>query len=248
MNHYNYYAEEGIFSTFVRYMKEKGLFYTIGRSVTFMQDILISKFLILKKKRFFQFKGARLGYFYHAYNKTWKNERAIEVPIFFHYLRSHKGRRTLEIENVLSHYALVKYDILDKYEKENGVINEDIVRFKPAKRYGLIISLSTIEHVGVDDSPPDLSKAFTALKHIQRNCMLPNGKIFLSFPANYNPTLMSIIRYSKGINVSCYKRYDQRRNLWKEAELSELGSTFNSPPEGVVFLEINKYSVLRCKK
>jgi hypothetical protein len=43
------------------------------------------------------------------------------------------GRNVLEVGNVLSHYFPVHHDVLDKYEKAKGVINEDVVEFSPAK-------------------------------------------------------------------------------------------------------------------
>jgi len=51
---------------------------------------------------------------------------------------------------VLSHYFAVKHDIVDKYEIAPSVVNEDLVNFKPGKKYDLIVSISTLEHVGWD--------------------------------------------------------------------------------------------------
>jgi hypothetical protein len=38
--------------------------------------------------------------------------------------------------------------VLDKYEQAPGVINEDVVSFSPPQKYDLIVSVSTLEHVG----------------------------------------------------------------------------------------------------
>jgi hypothetical protein len=35
--------------------------------------------------------------------------------------------------------------VVDKYEKDVGVINEDIVDFQPGRSYELIISISTLD-------------------------------------------------------------------------------------------------------
>ena len=50
-------------------------------------------------------------------------------------------------------YYKFEHDIVDKYEKKKGIINQDIVDYKPDKKYDLIISISTLEHVGWDETP-----------------------------------------------------------------------------------------------
>jgi hypothetical protein len=59
------------------------------------------------------------------------------------------------VGNVLSHYFSVNHDVVDKYEKAEGVINRDIIDFHPSKEYDLIISISTLEHVGWDEDISD---------------------------------------------------------------------------------------------
>jgi len=66
-------------------------------------------------------------------------------------VRKYRGKNILEIGNVLSRHIKLEHDILDKYETAKGVINEDIVDFKSEKKYDLIISISTLEHVGWDE-------------------------------------------------------------------------------------------------
>ena len=78
----------------------------------------------------FVFKGYTLNYFHHAYNKTWQNERAVEIPIIWGILTGYQGKRILEVGNVLSHYIPVEHDIVDKYEMAPGVINQDVVDYQ----------------------------------------------------------------------------------------------------------------------
>jgi hypothetical protein len=66
-------------------------------------------------------------------------------------VKRYKERNILEIGNVLSHYFPVNHDIVDKYEKADGVINQDVVHFYSPKKYDLIVSVSTLEHVGWDE-------------------------------------------------------------------------------------------------
>ena len=48
-----------------------------------------------------------------------------------------KINELLEIGNVLSHYFKWDHDVVDKYEKVEGVINEDVVDFRPSKKYDI---------------------------------------------------------------------------------------------------------------
>ena len=86
------------------------------------------------------------------------NERSIEVPIVMEIVNQNKGKRILEIGNVLSNYYKVSHDIVDKYEKAPNVINQDVVDFKTNEKYDLIVSISTLEHVGWDEEPRDDKK------------------------------------------------------------------------------------------
>lgn len=82
----------------------------------------------------FKFQRRSYHYFCHRYNTTWKNERAVEVPIIWDIVRNFTGR-ILELGNVLSHYYPVTHYVVDKYEKAKGVINSDVVNLRPTIRY-----------------------------------------------------------------------------------------------------------------
>lgn len=47
--------------------------------------------------RFFTFRGKQYRYFYHRYNQTWKNERAVEIPIARELVQEYRGRSILEV-------------------------------------------------------------------------------------------------------------------------------------------------------
>ena len=51
----------------------------------------------------FVFEGKSLPLFYHRYNMTWANERAVEVPVAGEFLRRFAGKRVLEVGNVTPH-------------------------------------------------------------------------------------------------------------------------------------------------
>ena len=78
-----------------------------------------------------------------------------------------EGRNILEVGNVLSHYFRVHHDVIDKYEKTNGVINIDAVDFDPPKRYDLIVTISTLEHVGWNENSRDSTKIPSAIENLK---------------------------------------------------------------------------------
>ena len=74
------------------------------------------------------------------------------------FLEHHSSGKVLEVGNVLSWYGPVHHDVLDKYEVTSGVINQDVVDFVPRHQYNVIVAISTIEHVGWDETPRDPTK------------------------------------------------------------------------------------------
>jgi len=149
--------------------------------------ILYLKYSLLKKD--FKFQGKRYKYFIRRYNHTWGNERAIEVPLIMEAVLGFKGKKILEFGNVLSHYFSFKHDVLDKYEKGKGVINEDVCSFNSDKKYDLIVSISTLEHVGWNTGEKkDKKKIKKAIENLKK-LLSPKGKIISSVPLGYNPSL-----------------------------------------------------------
>jgi len=147
-------------------------------------------------KKTFLFQGQSLACFYHRYNMTWASERCIEIPIAKSYLDQYSGKRILEVGNVLSHYFPVSHDVLDKFEKGAGIINEDIIGFAPAKKYDLIISISTFEHIGYDDEAeePSRHKIQKAIAACTNGLLSPGGRLVITVPVGYNPELDELMQ------------------------------------------------------
>lgn len=143
----------------------------------------------------FSFENERLPYFYHTYNSTWVNERAIEIPIAMKYLAGARNGQVLEIGNVLSHYHPVQHTILDKYETGPRVLSCDILESRPDGLYDLILSISTFEHIGFDDDSATSSgaKIAAAIEHT-RTLLAPDGMLVLTVPIGYNPDLDQMVR------------------------------------------------------
>jgi hypothetical protein len=142
----------------------------------------------------FRYKGEDLLYVYHRYNMTWASERCVEVPIGRWWANRFKPDAVLEVGNVLSHYGPVQHQILDKFEKGAGVINEDIVTFRPGKKYELIFSISTFEHIGFDDEAEGSSAAkIQEAIEACRSLLSSSGILVITIPINYNPELDALI-------------------------------------------------------
>lgn len=143
---------------------------------------------MMKAGRTFTFEGRDYPYLCHPYNLTWRNERSVEVPIAMELLRANAGNPVLEVGNVLPHYSDTAHDVLDKYESAPGVINADAVDFDTERRYGLIISISTLEHIGKDEEPQDAGKPLDAIKNLLR-LLAPGGRMVATVPLGLNPEL-----------------------------------------------------------
>jgi hypothetical protein len=156
------------------------------------------------QKGFF-YKGKYYPFFFNMYNATWKFDRKYEIPVFIKAIEDYGKEDILEVGNTMKHYVDVKYDIVDKYEKAEGVINEDICSFNPKKKYGLIISISTLEHIGLyqygKGDKEEIEKAYCNILSLLNQ----GGKFLFSYSGNgYNPQLDKFIE-EQGLDIISYK-------------------------------------------
>jgi len=167
----------------------------------------------------FQFDGKTYEYLYHRYNKTWTNERGVEIPIFRELLRQFQGKRILELGNVLAHYCPVHHDIIDKYEVAPGVMNQDIVEFTPQQKYDLIISISTLEHVGWDEQPQEPAKLLQAIEHLRSACLASSGRLVASLPIGYNRYFDDLLNNGKSpFTTQRFLKRISKQNYWIESD------------------------------
>lgn len=165
----------------------------------------------------FRFLGKTYHNFLHRYNRTWRNERAIEVPIITDLVDQFQGRRILEVGNVLSHYLPITHTVLDKYESGAGLINADVVDYVPESPFDLIVSISTLEHVGFDEQPQNPDKIGRALQHLT-SLLVPGGRLVVTLPIGYNPHLDALLERGAGFNsLHCLVR-SSWWNHWKQVD------------------------------
>jgi hypothetical protein len=214
--------------------KREGFYYVIysgGKliyNLTFKKSynfIYCKSLIYLNPPGTFTFQGRTYYYFYHPYGTTWKNERAVEIPIILEKIQSYRGGKILEVGNVLSHYVHFQHDIVDKYEKANGVINQDVVDFQPAEneKYDLIVSISTIEHVGWDVTPRDSKKIPLALENLSTRCLAPEGEIVVTLPIGYNTYLDKLLKEDKiRFTEQYYLKRISEDNKWTQVGEGEI--------------------------
>jgi hypothetical protein len=218
-------------STLVKRFKQTGLYAWTKKSST--KGILFCKlqfYKAFKSSRTFSFDGKTYKYFQHKYNTTWRTERAVEIPIIWDILKKHPGKKILEIGNVLSHYFAVGHDILDKYEHAPGVVNQDVVDFHPGRKYDLIISISTLEHVGWDEEPKEPSKILAAIDNL-KSCIAPGGTIVVTLPLGQNPVLDRLLDEQKipFLRRHCFKSISHD-NIWVETNWEDIRNAKNNYP------------------
>ncbi len=189
--------------------------------VTSFKAIIIIpiSFLIFKlflRFRKFTFQDKIFAYSTHWYNRTWLCERTIEIPIFVSLLKHYDHSSILEVGNVISHYISIHHDIVDKYEASKSVINQDIMEFQTDRKYQIIITISTLEHIGMDEEHFKPEKAIAALIKLQ-SLLTHDGEIHLSVPIGYNLTLDKYLLENFHIfkRASLMKRVS-RLNMWAE--------------------------------
>ena len=179
---------------------------------------------LLRGHNTFILDGSVYYYFIHWYNMTWRNERAVEIPIAWKMVNNNNQAKILEIGNVLSHYYPVNHDVVDKYEKGPGVINEDVVDFRPGNKYDLIISISTLEHVGWDELPKDSEKIVRAIDNLLK-LLSPEGVMLITLPVGENLELDLLVREGA---ISFTEQYAMRRASWRNEWVEEdLEGIFN---------------------
>lgn len=162
--------------------------------------------------------GVELLQLVHPYNRTWRNERAVEIPLAEAFLQRQPGP-VLELGNVLGNYGRRGHVVVDKYEQGPGVLNTDVVEYRPQERFGAVVALSTLEHVGWDEQPRDAAKIPLAVRHL-RDLLLPSGRVLLTCPLSYNPHLDALIA-GDGLGADRQAFLVRGGGVWSQVDQAE---------------------------
>lgn len=168
------------------------------------------------KRRTLEFQGRSYPYFYNAYNPTHTNERVVEIPIAWDEVQRYAPEQTLEVGNVLAHYYPIRHQVLDKYEQAPGVLNADVVDFQPNRLYNLIVSISTLEHVGWDETPREPDKFLRGVSHLS-TLLAPGGVMLVTLPVGYNAAVDHFLAEKMIPFTSVgYLKRDEFGGRWRE--------------------------------
>jgi hypothetical protein len=192
---------------------------TIGSYAAFVAGLPRT---VLGSRRAFAFAGRRYPYRYDRYNLTWLNERTVELPIAAGALEAHRGERVLEIGNVMAHYGHGGHEVVDKYEHEANVRNLDVLDLEPDRRWDLILSVSTLEHVGVDETPRDPTRGAAAAQLLAQR-LAPGGELLITIPVGYNAELDAALVGGAlpGLELQALRRTAAGPH-WKQVDPSEV--------------------------
>lgn len=173
----------------------------------------------------FRYDGGEVPYLRHPYNYTWLNERAVEVPLAAAALAGVDPARVLEIGNVTAHYLAVGHTVVDKYERAPGVLNADVVDLPVGGPYDLVLAVSTLEHVGLDEETKDPTKPARAVARLA-SVLAPGGRLWCTFPVGYNPALDEGLQAGAlGFDRLTALRRTGRDNRWEQVPVEEVWGT-----------------------
>jgi hypothetical protein len=146
--------------------------------------------------------------------------RRVEIPIVRWFIEQSPGARILEIGNVLAHYGPTGWPVVDI--RESGAINVDVMSWMPKEPVDLLISISTVEHIGfgkfagntVPTTPADVMRRL-------RSFLAPGGRAVVTAPTAYNPALDAQVKSGTiGADRMWFMRY--MGNLeWAECTMEE---------------------------
>jgi hypothetical protein len=200
-------------------LAERGVIY-VARLAALAAVFPLWRLWFRVRPRRFDFLSVRYEYFLHGYNLTWCNERAVEVPIVWAAVRGRDGGSVLEVGNVLAHYFATRHEVIDKFEQGAAIRNEDVETFRSPARYDLIVSISTLEHVGWDEQPQDPAKLGRALANLSAH-LAPGGRLLVTLPLGYNAPMDAQLAAGTLPFTRCH--YLERSGMltWREAGMAE---------------------------
>lgn len=158
------------------------------------------------------------------------NERTVEVALAMDFLDRYTTQESsvLEIGNVMNGVnqfdptrpeRVGSYAVLDKFEQGANVINEDLRTYESPHLLDVVFSVSTLEHVGVDENERaseallGLRKAWSLRKH--------NGGFFFTIPIGFNTSLERHVIYGwPPMHIGAMKRVSTD-NEWVEVDPEE---------------------------
>jgi hypothetical protein len=172
----------------------------------------------------FALGGRRHAYHHDLHGRCDDNERTVELALALAALRETRpAARVLEIGNVLAHYVDIEHPVLDRYEDDPHVTwNEDVLAFDPPFAPDLVLSVSTLEHIGHSERPPDPDAFRRAVSRVI-GWLAPDGRLLFTVPLGYNPAVLDFLESPhRAVTAVRYLRRVDAANHWAEAGLADV--------------------------
>lgn len=175
----------------------------------------------MKNEEMFRFLDWELPYLRHVYNRASQNMRTVEVPIIQQFVAgAGRGARILEIGNVLSHYMTISWPVVDLAEQGPGILNADVMAWRPERPFDLIVSISTLEHIGFGQYRGRVEVDPAAVIARLRGWLASDGALVATIPTQYNPRWDAALREGK---TGADRLYAMRRIISREISLRRPG-------------------------
>jgi SAM-dependent methyltransferase len=213
--------------------KYKGLNYILSAAPSYAKSVFftilpnyfwLSYYKLFKSSETFEFQGNAYHYLFRANYPTWKNERAAVIPIVWKMIHRYRqqNKRVLEVGNTLSYVFKVDHDILDKYEIVEGVINEDAVDFNPPEQYDLIVSIFTLQLVGLNESLREPVKGLKAMQNLKRH-LAPGGRMVVVHALGHNHEMDKLLKngtmqFNRQFYLKRISRYKWKETTWDDVK------------------------------
>ena len=231
--------------------ERKGFTSLVYTSIRYIQELILTtapnrcKLWYYKKFRssdVFKFRDKEYHYLFHSYAPTWENERCVMLPIAWDLVQSfqNRGKRILEVGNVLSYVFPVNHYVIDKYEIIEGVINEDISNFKTDKKFDLILSIVTLHFVGSDTVPRNPKLVLKAIENL-KNVLSPEGMMIIFHPLGEYREVDELLIKSSAVFQKQFYLMRIFGYKWKEAtweEVKDLPYNHSVPTANAVVIGI----------
>jgi len=185
-----------------------------GRVRNIVLDVLALPVVFAGPRRRVRALDASIPMHYDFGQWTWRTERMAEIALARYALARSRAANVLEVGNVLALAGIAGHTVLDKYEAGPGVLNEDIVDYRPQKRFDLAISISTVEHIGFDEHPQEPGKAARALEHVGELA----DRLLITIPVGYNHDAEVAVLNGPFDRVELLVK-TSRLGIWEQREL-----------------------------
>lgn len=151
------------------------------------------------------------------------SERAIEVPLAIDFISHYvKDEPIIELGCVLPYYILKKsnhsvYDLTDRHPQN---IKRDIRGMGSVDFQGNVVSISTIEHIGLDEY--GIAEGNISAKDMLKRILTNARKYFVTFPLGHNSELDKYVHETNDLGEQYVTRTLEDPNDWTVVEKGNL--------------------------